>query len=108
MNRRLTYASKIQSELLQDIEEKEFETNNARVDYLEERFDREDNKVVYVWFPDSSDEYPKASITRIHDDIILYCEYDDPSSLSVFECTSYLDALEYLKIYFETSSIYEE
>jgi hypothetical protein len=108
MERKLSYASKMQSTLLQDIEEKEFKTNNERMKYLEERFDREDNKVVYVYFPDSSDESPKASITRTPDDIMIHCEYDDPTCLNVYECTSYIDALEYLKMYFETSSIYED
>jgi hypothetical protein len=107
MKIRLNYASKMQSVTGQDIEEKDFKTVNDLIYYLDERFDREDKKVVYLYFADSSSESPKASITRIPDDIIEYCAYNVAHSINVYECTSYVDALEFLKLYFETSSIYE-
>jgi C1A family cysteine protease len=108
MGIKLTYASKMQYVMLQDIEENEFETVDLLTDYLEERFDREDNKVVYVYFSDASDERPNGSITRTPDDIIQYCTHDVTHSINVYECTSYIDALRYLKTYFETSSLYED
>jgi hypothetical protein len=103
----LNYASKMQAFAEQDIEVKYFDTTDNLIYYLEERFDRDDDKTVYVYLSESSAEYPHASITRVPDDIILYCSYGICNSIYIYECTSYSDALEYLKMYFADSSVFE-
>lgn len=104
----LNYASKMQNLTEQDIEETIFDADFELIDYLEERFDRDDEKVVYVFFSESSSERPSACISREPDDIIKYCAYGVFDALFVYECTSYSDALQYLNIYFESSSVYND
>lgn len=100
----LTYSSEIGSLMGQDIEYTKLNSRPDLIDYVAQRFDLE-FKGVYVYFADGSIENPAAKITRDKKEIIYYLCTNDPKSFNVFECSSYKDALEYLKGYFETSSI---
>jgi hypothetical protein len=105
----LNYASKMQSITMQDIEVKEFETNEKMISYLLTRFDFDDKHTVFVYFYDSTDSnYLDAKVTRDRFEIIDYLRYSNyPDCFNVFECESYMDAVLYLRSYFEQSDLFE-
>lgn len=106
----INYGSKMQSITNQDIEFKQFNSKYDAFVYLNDRIDFEDKNTVYVYFYKSDDdEYLEGHISRNPDAVLLYLEAIMKHSevcLNVFECESYLGALNYLNLYFETSSLY--
>jgi hypothetical protein len=113
MNKRtLNYASKMQSILMQDIEVTEFNSLAELILFVDSRFDFDDDATVYVYFFNSkNNDYLDAKITRYPEEIICYLQGSiihnvDVTCFNVYECESYFEAIEYLRSYFEVSSIF--
>lgn len=78
---------------------------------LYECYSMYNNELVYIYILEKlpyDPEFPAAGITRSQKDILKFAEIMSPKKnfeFTVFECTSYEDALATLQTYFETSSL---